>query len=69
MGATLFIISFIIILIARFINIYFLAYLLNKYRSKNIINHKHKFFLWFSGLRGAMAFALALNCSERFKEG
>ncbi|CAI7933569.1 unnamed protein product, partial [Closterium sp. NIES-54] len=51
------------ILIARVFNIYPLAYIVNAFRQKQSripMNHQHA--LWFSGLRGAMAFALALQC-------
>jgi sodium/hydrogen exchanger 8 len=42
--------------------------LLNKYRIKNKINEKFQFFLWFSGFRGAMAFALSMQALVAFKE-
>ncbi|CAI7898897.1 unnamed protein product [Closterium sp. NIES-53] len=50
------------ILIARVFNIYPLVYIVNAFRQKQSripMNHQHA--LWFSGLRGAMAFALALQ--------
>jgi NhaP-type Na+/H+ or K+/H+ antiporter len=52
---------FIIILIARFINIYLCSRLANLSRTDNLIEPKKQFFLWFSGVRGAMAFALAIK--------
>lgn len=52
---------FIIILIARFINIYLCSRLANLSRTDNLIQPRRQFFLWFSGVRGAMAFALAIK--------
>ncbi|GJP52706.1 hypothetical protein CLOM_g11797 [Closterium sp. NIES-68] len=46
----------------RVFNIYPLAYIVNAFRQKqNRIPMNHQHALWFSGLRGAMAFALALQ--------
>jgi len=36
-------------------------------RYKNLIDNKKKFFLWFAGARGAMAFALAIKTEEVLK--
>eukprot|EP00656_Telonema_subtile_P011206 TRINITY_DN15519_c0_g1_i3.p1 TRINITY_DN15519_c0_g1~~TRINITY_DN15519_c0_g1_i3.p1 ORF type:complete len:278 (+),score=62.08 TRINITY_DN15519_c0_g1_i3:147-980(+) len=47
-------------------NIYPLTYILNKF-IKNKIGPRKQFTMWFSGLRGAIAFVLALQASEDFK--
>ena len=60
MGFFFFILVFIIINLARYINIKICSYFLNKYRLRNPINRITEFLLWFSGFRGAMAYALAL---------
>jgi len=47
-------------LLGRALNIYPLTFFVNKYR-KTQIDGKMQFIMFFSGLRGAIAFALALN--------
>ena len=47
-------------LIGRFLNIIPLTGILNLYRT-NKIGFKYQFIMWFSGLRGAIAFALAIG--------
>jgi NhaP-type Na+/H+ or K+/H+ antiporter len=47
--------------LARILNIAIVSFLVNLQRSENSkINFKTQFVMWFSGLRGAMAYALAL---------
>jgi len=47
--------------VARFFNIWFVTFLVNRTRTENTkITRKTQFVMWFSGLRGAMAYALAL---------
>jgi len=47
--------------LARVLNIAIVSFLVNLQRSENSkINFKTQFVMWFSGLRGAMAYALAL---------
>jgi len=47
-------------LLSRFVNVFPLSAILNRYRREKI-NATNQFVLWFSGLRGAIAFALSLN--------
>ncbi|GJQ11243.1 hypothetical protein GpartN1_g3034.t1 [Galdieria partita] len=47
-------------LVSRAFNIFPLSWILNRYRSDRI-SMKNQFIMWFSGLRGAIAFALSLN--------
>ena len=47
--------------IARFLNIWICSFIVNRYRSEGTkFNFKTQFVMWFSGLRGAMAYAIAL---------
>jgi len=53
-----------IILIARAANIYPLTAIVNAARRSSggsIINQRYQFFMWFAGLRGAIAFILAID--------
>lgn len=52
--------SIILCLIGRAFNIFPLAYLVNKFREHKITN-KMQFIMWFSGLRGAISYALSLH--------
>ncbi|KAA8497908.1 Sodium/hydrogen exchanger 8 [Porphyridium purpureum] len=54
-------------LVSRAVNIYPLALVLNRYRSQQI-SAKNQFIMWFSGLRGAIAFALSLNFTSILEE-
>lgn len=48
--------------IARFLNVSIVSWLVNRARSdRTKINNKQKFVMWISGLRGAMAYALAMQ--------
>ncbi|XP_065913305.1 sodium/hydrogen exchanger 8-like [Dysidea avara] len=60
--------SILLCLIGRAFNIFPLMALVNKFRSVKI-NRRMQFIMWFSGLRGAIAFALALNLEEYVTEG
>ena len=53
-------------LIGRFLNVYLCSLISNTTRQENLINTKKQFFLWFAGVRGAMAFALALKSKSDF---
>ncbi|OAP17263.1 hypothetical protein AXX17_AT1G48830 [Arabidopsis thaliana] len=54
----------------RAVNVFGCAYLVNLFRQENQkIPMKHQKALWYSGLRGAMAFALALQSLHDLPEG
>ncbi|KAJ7946489.1 Sodium/hydrogen exchanger [Quillaja saponaria] len=62
--------SIIFIGVARAANVFSCAYLVNMVRpSHRQIPSKHQKALWYSGLRGAMAFALALQSVHELPEG
>ncbi|XP_041992923.1 sodium/hydrogen exchanger 6-like isoform X2 [Salvia splendens] len=62
--------SILFIGIARAANVFSCAYLVNMARpSHRKISMKHQKALWYSGLRGAMAFALALQSVHDLPEG
>lgn len=62
--------SIIFIGLARAANVFTCAYLLNLVRpAQRQIPLKHQKALWYSGLRGAMAFALALQSVHELPEG
>ncbi|KAI3795653.1 hypothetical protein L1987_38310 [Smallanthus sonchifolius] len=62
--------TFIFIGLARAANVFTCAYLLNLVRpAQRQIPVKHQKALWYSGLRGAMAFALALQSVHDLPEG
>ncbi|OWF54577.1 sodium/hydrogen exchanger 8-like [Mizuhopecten yessoensis] len=52
--------SIVLILFGRALNIFPLSFLLNYFREHKI-TRKMQFIMWFSGLRGAIAFALSLH--------
>ncbi|RUS80101.1 hypothetical protein EGW08_012147 [Elysia chlorotica] len=52
--------SIILILVGRAANIFPLSFLVNFFREHKI-TRKNQFIMWFSGLRGAVAFALSLH--------
>uniref|UniRef100_A0A914VU83 Cation/H+ exchanger domain-containing protein n=1 Tax=Plectus sambesii TaxID=2011161 RepID=A0A914VU83_9BILA len=52
--------AILLCLIGRATNIFPLSFLVNRFR-ENGISRKNQFVMWFSGLRGAVAFALALH--------
>ncbi|XP_062191942.1 sodium/hydrogen exchanger 6-like isoform X1 [Phragmites australis] len=62
--------SIIFILVARAANVFSCAYLLNLVRPPHQkISKQYQLALWYSGLRGAMAFALALQSVHDLPEG
>eukprot|EP00794_Sanderia_malayensis_P018860 gene18860-20760_t len=52
--------SIVMILIGRALNIFPLSFILNFFRETKI-SKKNQFVMWFSGLRGAIAFAMSIN--------
>lgn len=66
MGPVLFIVSLLTIVLARYLNIKGVTFVLNSYRHRDFIKPNHSQVMWFSGLRGAMAYALALNSAVIF---
>jgi solute carrier family 9 (sodium/hydrogen exchanger), member 8 len=54
---------------ARFLNISITSYLVNCSRIQTKINTKVQFVMWMAGLRGAMAYALALKASTELPIG
>lgn len=52
--------AIILCLIGRACNIFPLAWMVNKFREHKITN-KMQFVMWFSGLRGAISYALSLH--------
>ena len=51
--------------IARLLNVYITSYFVNKSRSEQTqITSKHMIVMWIAGLRGAMAYALAMESSH-----
>ena len=55
--------------LARFLNIFIVTNLVNCSRTDSKIPKNMAFTMWLSGLRGAMAYALALKCAEDLKIG
>eukprot|EP01064_Diplonema_japonicum_P028708 TRINITY_DN4471_c3_g3_i1.p1 TRINITY_DN4471_c3_g3~~TRINITY_DN4471_c3_g3_i1.p1 ORF type:complete len:688 (+),score=77.30 TRINITY_DN4471_c3_g3_i1:38-2065(+) len=51
---------YVAMLVARAVNIFPLSALANRNRKQQKVTGKMQFFMWFSGLRGAIAFGLAL---------
>lgn len=69
MGAWMVILTLINVTVARFLNIWIVSWIINKFRSESKITPKYKFIMLISGLRGAMAYALALKSSLDFQNG
>lgn len=58
----LFVIAFLAMLLARICNVFPNCFIVNTRRNaQRKISRNHQIFLWFSGLRGAIAFALAMK--------
>jgi len=67
-GYALLIFSFVIIIFSRFVQIKLLSTILNNFRTQSKINERFQFVMFYSGFRGAMAFALAVNATQTFPE-
>jgi sodium/hydrogen exchanger 8 len=68
MGYSLFFWMLFAVLLGRGANILINTSILN-YFLENKISKKFQFIMWFSGLRGAIAFALAIDCTKQFFYG
>lgn len=55
--------------IARALNIGIISWMCNFTRKENKVNFKFQFILWIAGLRGAMAYALALESFNDYSTG
>lgn len=55
--------------VARALNIGCVSYLVNKSRNHKKITRKFQFVMWLAGLRGSMAYALALKSTFDFEKG
>lgn len=62
-GILTLVVNFLILLVARFFNIYVISWFINICKMKRMSNG-FKAMLWLSGLRGAMAFAIAISNSN-----
>jgi hypothetical protein len=63
-------VSFAALAVSRALNIYPCSLAVNVLRPTGLrIPQSHQFVLWFSGLRGAMAFAIALEAAEAMPGG
>ena len=53
--------------VARFLNIFICTLIVNRFRTEQTkFSAKTQFVMWFSGLRGAMAYAIALQAAVDF---
>jgi sodium/hydrogen exchanger 8 len=68
-GAVLLIGNIVIVLCARYFNIGICSLIVNNGRVRKPIGGIFQLVMWYSGLRGTIAYILALQCSLEFKEG
>lgn len=61
--------NIIIVLAARYYNVGVCSILCNLGRDRKPIGGVYQFVMWYSGLRGTIAYILALQCAQDFKEG
>ncbi len=61
--------NIVIVLAARYYNVGICSFLCNLGRSRIPIGGIFQFAMWYSGLRGTIAYILALQCSLDFKAG
>lgn len=69
MGWGLVVTTIINLNLARFLNIFIVSAFVNCQRTESKLSPKMKTVMWFSGLRGAMAYALALKCATDLSIG
>ena len=62
------IVSYLAMLLARALNVFPMSFLANLNRKRQRITGSMQFFMWFSGLRGAIAFGLALLTLSKAKK-
>lgn len=55
--------------VARMLNVGIVSFLVNKSRQEKKISFKFQFVMWLAGLRGSMAYALALKSTFDFEKG
>lgn len=67
-GIGILVLGFVFLLFARYCNIYGVSFIINQLARDTKINGTFQFVLWFSGFRGAMAFAIALQAANKFQE-
>lgn len=67
-GAGAIVLTILILNFARFCNIAIVTCLVNRTRSSTKIGRKQQFVMWIAGLRGAMAYALAIESIVDFGE-
>eukprot|EP00831_Metopus_contortus_P073190 TRINITY_DN66744_c0_g1_i2.p1 TRINITY_DN66744_c0_g1~~TRINITY_DN66744_c0_g1_i2.p1 ORF type:complete len:187 (-),score=12.17 TRINITY_DN66744_c0_g1_i2:51-611(-) len=68
-GLLLVVFNIIIVLAARYVNVGICSLFVNPGRKRMPIGAKFQFLIWYSGLRGTIAYILALQCSIAFAEG
>jgi sodium/hydrogen exchanger 8 len=68
MGAGLFFVMFFMVLLGRFLNIGINTVFLNLFRTHRI-PWSFAFVMWFTGLRGAIAFALSIDSMSHLSNG
>ena len=68
MGSWMIPLTIINLSVARLLNVGVVSYLVNKSRTQKIVTRKLQFVMWIAGLRGAMAYALALKSTLDFPQ-
>ena len=69
MGVGLFLSTLVILNVARFLNIFIVSLIVNKFRTVSIVSRSFQLVMVISGFRGAMAYALAMQSSEEVGNG
>eukprot|EP00826_Nyctotherus_ovalis_P052239 TRINITY_DN659_c0_g2_i2.p2 TRINITY_DN659_c0_g2~~TRINITY_DN659_c0_g2_i2.p2 ORF type:complete len:243 (-),score=46.20 TRINITY_DN659_c0_g2_i2:410-1138(-) len=68
-GMTLLLGNIVIVLCARYFNIGICSMICNCGRVRKPIGGIYQLVMWYSGLRGTIAYILALQCASEFKDG